>query len=93
MKGKVACEKCIKAYKLPEKLLGKHKEKCYWCCAIIWDEKRYIKIAEKNLKRIRELGRKERARLTRETLKPLERSLTKHLQDFKKRQILEALEK
>ncbi len=36
---RVACERCIKSYKLPKELLGKDKQKCYWCCAIIYDNK------------------------------------------------------
>ena len=37
MVKKVACEKCIKAYRLPEKLLGKDREMCWWCCSVIID--------------------------------------------------------
>lgn len=37
-KNNVACEECIKAYKLPQSILGKHKERCYWCCIIIFDK-------------------------------------------------------
>lgn len=37
----VACEKCIEAYKLPKKILGKEGDICYWCCVKIRDlEKR-----------------------------------------------------
>ena len=45
MKPRVACNLCIKAYDLPIKLLGKHMEICYWCCARIYDEE---KMMEKN---------------------------------------------
>lgn len=37
---RVACEKCIKAYGLDESLLGKDKEKCFWCCSTIWERKK-----------------------------------------------------
>ena len=33
--NKVACQLCIKAYKLNSELLGKNLDKCYWCNIII----------------------------------------------------------
>ena len=35
IKEKKACKKCIEAYKLSKELLGKNKDKCYWCCEIM----------------------------------------------------------
>ena len=91
-KRKVACEKCIRAYELKSDVLGKHGEKCYWCLATIRNEEYLINLEKKNLKIVRELGRKERNRLTKEVLKPLEKSLKEHISNFQKRMILQALE-
>lgn len=37
-KTKVACKRCIKAYNLPKKVLGKNKQQCYWCLSKIIED-------------------------------------------------------